>query len=76
MSTIVPMNPVTTDLGLFREGEISLNTVRANLEALCVRYPANFSTYKIPINKPASCGNIVIVSVHDNILIDEYVCHS
>lgn len=67
-------DPNAEDLGVLREGEISLDGVRANRDVLCVRFPANFLTAKVLTNKPygtvyASCGNVAILSVHDDILI-------
>lgn len=71
---VLGKNPDDPDLGVLASGEISLEGVKEGKEVLAVRFPANFLTAKVLTNVPhldafASCGNVAILSVHDDILI-------
>lgn len=62
------------DLGVLKEGEISVNAVPDRRKVGTVRYPANTLTAKTLVNRACSkifesCGNVAILSVHDDILI-------
>lgn len=62
------------DLGVLKAGEVSVVGVKEGVEMVIIRYPANFLTAKTVICKPmkeifGNCGNVAIISVHDDVLI-------
>ena len=62
------------DLGVLKAGEVSVVGVKEGVEMVMIRYPANFLTAKTVICKPlkeifGNCGNVAIISIHDDVLI-------
>ena len=62
------------DLGVLKEGEVSVVGVKEGVEMVMIRYPANFLTAKTVVCKPlkeifGNCGNVAIISIHDDVLI-------
>ena len=62
------------DLGVLKVGEVSVADVPEGRELLCVRFPANFLTAKVMVNRAcreafASMNSVMVLSVHDDILI-------
>lgn len=67
-------NPDDPTIGLLKDGEASINAVPEDRVVGAVRFPANALTAKTLICKPyadvyASCGNVCILSIYDDILI-------
>ena len=67
-------DPDDPNLGVLPEGYASLVGVEEGKEVVGLRYPANAFTAKILISKPlteifAGCGNVAVLSIHDDILI-------
>ena len=62
------------DLGVLKAGEMSVADVAPKQKMLAVRFPANYQTAAVRINVPcqeafASCSNIAMISIYDDILI-------
>ena len=61
-------------IGVLKVGEVSVADVPEGKELLCVRFPANFLTAKVMVNRAcreafASMNSFMVLSVHDDILI-------
>ena len=71
---VLGLDPNSDDLGVLKAGQISLDRVPDGEEVLAVRFPANFQTAKVLTNVAcleafASCGNVAVLSIYDDILI-------
>lgn len=67
-------DPNRSDLGVLKAGEMSVAGVEEGQKMLAVRFPANYLTARVRVNKPcaeafASCGNIAMISIYDDILV-------
>lgn len=67
-------DPARTDLGVLKAGEISVPGIRDGEEVLAVRFPANYQTADVRINRAcmdafSSCSGICQISYYDDILI-------
>lgn len=67
-------DPDDPNLGVLKDGEASVVGVAEGTEMVAIRYPANFFTAKVVVCKPMKeifgrCGNVAILSIHDDILI-------
>ena len=71
---LLGVDPDDPDLGVLKAGEASVVGVPEGKKMVAIRYPANFFTAKTVVCKPMKelfgrCGNVAILSVHDDILI-------
>lgn len=71
---VLGMSPDDPTLGVLKNGEVSCADVPEGRELLCVRFPANFLTAQVRVNKAckrafASLNNVMVLSIHDVILI-------
>lgn len=71
---VLGMNPDDENLGVLRGDEVSAADVPDGRELLCVRFPANYLTAKVMVNKAckeafATLNGVMVLSVHSDILI-------
>lgn len=71
---VMRLDPNSDDLGVLKGDEVSCADVPDGRELLCVRFPANFLTAMIMINKAckeafASCNAVMMISIYSDILI-------
>lgn len=71
---VLGMDPNGDDLGILRGDEVSCADVPDGRELLCVRFPANFLTAMVMINKAckdafASLNSVMVLSIYSDILI-------
>ena len=71
---LLGVDPDDPDLGVLKAGEASVVGVPEGKKMVAIRYPANFFTAKTVVCKPMKelfgrCGNVAILSIHDDILI-------
>ena len=71
---LLDVDPNDPDLGVLKNGEVSAVGVKEGKEMVIIRYPANFLTAKTVVCKPyieifGCCGNVAILSIHDDVLI-------
>lgn len=71
---VLGMDPNSPDLGILKAGFVSCADVPDGRKLLCVRFPANFLTAQVKINRAckeafASLNGVLVLSVHDLILI-------
>jgi hypothetical protein len=71
---VLGMNPDDPALGILKAGEVSCADVPEGKELLCVRFPANFLTAMVKVNRAcirafSSMNGVMVLSVHDLILI-------
>ncbi len=71
---MLDMDPNDQTLGVLADGEVSVVEVKDGKKMVAIRYPANYLTAKVVTNKVlknifGSCGNVAILSIHDDILI-------
>lgn len=73
---LLGMDPNDPTLGVLRGDEVSCADVPDGKELLCVRFPANFLTARVMINRAckkafSSMNGIMSISVHSTILIEQ-----
>jgi hypothetical protein len=71
---VLGMNPNDENLGILRGDEVSAADVPDGRELLCVRFPANYLTAKVMMNRAckeafATINGVMALSVHSDILI-------
>ena len=71
---VLGKNANDPNLGVLKDGEVSVADVPEGRELLCVRFPANFLTAKVEVNRCCreafgSVNGVMILSIHDDILI-------
>ena len=73
---LLGMNPNDPTLGVLHGDEVSCSDVPDSKELLCVRFPANFLTARVMMNRAckkafASMNGVMAISVHSTILIEQ-----
>jgi len=68
------VSPDSPNLGVLRGDEVSVADVTDGRKVACLRFPANFLTAKVMLNKAyadvyESCNNVAIISIYSDILI-------
>lgn len=71
---VLGLDPNSEDLGILKDDEVSCADVPDGRELLCVRFPANFLTAMVMINRAcaeafSSVNAVMMLSVHSDILI-------
>lgn len=71
---VLGLDPNSDSLGVMRGDEVSCSDVPDGRELLCVRFPANFLTAMVMINRAcseafASCNSVMQISIYSDILI-------
>lgn len=71
---VLGMDPNSPDLGILKGDEVSVADVPDGKELLCVRFPANFLTAMVMVNRAcrkafASMNGVMVLSIYSDILI-------
>ena len=71
---VLRKDPNDPELGILRGDEVSVANVPEGKKLCCVRFPANYLTAKVMVNRACrrafrSLGNVAVISIHSDILI-------